>query len=335
MTNKTELLDRVARDGEERLLLARALDKLEAAGRRNIPTHTPFLSPGERAAVEGLLNAAGHPAHCFWGGFPGAERTVCAFLPDWLEGEAWQADPALCPVRALRCTWSGAELSHRDFLGAVLGLGLDREKVGDFLVGQGRCDLLALEEAADFLLLHLDQAGRARLRVEPIPPGEAGPSPGAHPVHPGHRQLSAAGRGGRRRGLPVPGEGRRAHLLGQGAAQSPGVRQARPAGGGRGRAQLPGPGKMRPQAGGRPLQEGAYHDRNGAICVMEQSKIERINALAKKAKSPEGLTPQEMVERDLLRQEYIAAYRNNLVAQLENTYIVEPDGTKHRLGKKP
>ena len=169
MTNKTELLDRVARDGEERLLLARALDKLEAAGRRNIPTHTPFLSPGERAAVEGLLNAAGHPAHCFWGGFPGAERTVCAFLPDWLEGEAWQADPALCPVRALRCTWSGAELSHRDFLGAVLGLGLDREKVGDFLVGQGRCDLLALEEAADFLLLHLDQAGRARLRVEPIP----------------------------------------------------------------------------------------------------------------------------------------------------------------------
>ena len=68
---------------------------------------------------------------------------------------------------------------------------------------------------------------------------------------------------------------------------------------------------------------------------MEQSKIERINALAKKAKSPEGLTPQEMVERDLLRQEYIAAYRNNLVAQLENTYIVEPDGTKHRLGKKP
>ena len=67
---------------------------------------------------------------------------------------------------------------------------------------------------------------------------------------------------------------------------------------------------------------------------MDEKKIARINALAKKAKSPEGLTPEEMVERDLLRQEYIAAYRNNLVAQLENTYIVEPDGTKHKLGKK-
>ena len=68
---------------------------------------------------------------------------------------------------------------------------------------------------------------------------------------------------------------------------------------------------------------------------MDDKKITRINELAKKAKSEEGLTPEEMVERDLLRQEYIAAYRNNLVAQLENTYIVEPDGTKHKLGKKP
>lgn len=68
---------------------------------------------------------------------------------------------------------------------------------------------------------------------------------------------------------------------------------------------------------------------------MEQEKIKRINELAKKAKSPQGLTPEEMVERDLLRQEYVAAYRDNLVAQLENTIVVEPDGTRHKLGKKP
>ena len=68
---------------------------------------------------------------------------------------------------------------------------------------------------------------------------------------------------------------------------------------------------------------------------MEQEKILRINELAKKAKSPQGLTPEEMVERDLLRQEYVAAYRENLIAQLENTYVVEPDGTKHKLGRQP
>lgn len=68
--------------------------------------------------------------------------------------------------------------------------------------------------------------------------------------------------------------------------------------------------------------------------MIDEKKIARINELARKAKSEEGLTPQEMVERDLLRQEYVAAYRESLVAQLENTYIVEPDGTKHKLGKK-
>ena len=68
---------------------------------------------------------------------------------------------------------------------------------------------------------------------------------------------------------------------------------------------------------------------------MEQKQIDRINELARKAKSPAGLTPEEEAERALLRQEYIAAYRASLVSQLENTYIVEPDGTKHKLGKKP
>lgn len=72
-------------------------------------------------------------------------------------------------MRAIRCTWNGGSLSHRDFLGAILGLGLDREKVGDLLVGDGVCDILALEEITGFLLLHLEQAGRANSRPPPCP----------------------------------------------------------------------------------------------------------------------------------------------------------------------
>ena len=69
----------------------------------------------------------------------------------------------------MRCTWSGGSLSHRDFLGSILGLGLDREKVGDLLVGEGECHILALEDVADFLILHLEQAGRVRLKTAPLP----------------------------------------------------------------------------------------------------------------------------------------------------------------------
>lgn len=66
---------------------------------------------------------------------------------------------------------------------------------------------------------------------------------------------------------------------------------------------------------------------------MEQEKIARINALARKAKA-EGLTPEETAEREALRKEYIADVKRSLVGQLENTTIVRPDGTKEKVTKK-
>ncbi len=61
--------------------------------------------------------------------------------------------------------------------------------------------------------------------------------------------------------------------------------------------------------------------------------IARINALAKKAKA-EGLTPEEAQERDKLRRIYIDSVKANLVGQLENTYIVYPDGSKKKVERK-
>jgi uncharacterized protein YnzC (UPF0291/DUF896 family) len=61
--------------------------------------------------------------------------------------------------------------------------------------------------------------------------------------------------------------------------------------------------------------------------------IARINVLAKKNKET-GLTPEETAERDRLRRIYIDSVKASLVGHLENTYIVEPDGTKKKLGKK-
>lgn len=66
---------------------------------------------------------------------------------------------------------------------------------------------------------------------------------------------------------------------------------------------------------------------------MEQSRIDRINALARKAKTV-GLTPEEEAERAQLRQEYVAAVRDNLRAQLDNTYLVDEKGNKRPLRKQ-
>ena len=66
---------------------------------------------------------------------------------------------------------------------------------------------------------------------------------------------------------------------------------------------------------------------------MEQEKLNRINELARLAKERE-LTPEEREERDLLRKAYIAEWRKSTIAVLENTYVVTPDGKKHKLQKK-
>ena len=66
---------------------------------------------------------------------------------------------------------------------------------------------------------------------------------------------------------------------------------------------------------------------------MTNSKLGRINELAKLAKERD-LTPEELSERDILRKEYIAEWRLGAEQVLENTYVVDENGLKHKLGKK-
>ena len=65
--------------------------------------------------------------------------------------------------------------------------------------------------------------------------------------------------------------------------------------------------------------------------MITQQKIDRINELAHKAKTPEGLTRAEQDERQKLRAEYVAAFRASLTNQLDHTTLLRPDGTKVRV----
>ncbi|MBR7150052.1 MAG: hypothetical protein IKD01_03460 [Oscillospiraceae bacterium] len=160
--DKTFLLDRAARSSEERMLLSRVLDKYEQSRRRNQPTHTPFLSPAERASAEDLLRAAAiHDGFAFSGGYEGAERTVLFFLPDWQE-EA-EVESAMAFLRA--AFRSGERVSHRDMLGSIMGLSLTREVIGDILVGEESADIVVSAEVAPYLMEQLTSAGHTALRL--------------------------------------------------------------------------------------------------------------------------------------------------------------------------
>ena len=152
------------------MLLAKIWDKISAGMRRNIPASTPFLSPRELELTRFLLGDA--PGLHQFGGYPEAERKMLVYLPDYLEPSClMEADsPAAC----LRCEfYHGDSLSHRDFLGALMGAGIARETVGDICVDKASCDFFVTAEIAPYLLTNFDSAGRSRLRIRQIPLGEA------------------------------------------------------------------------------------------------------------------------------------------------------------------
>ena len=168
--DKSKLLDRVGTLGDDRLLLAKVLDRAEQAQSRNVPAATDFFSPQQIVQAEDLLRLAGIPetGYVRLGGYDGAERNLLLFLPDWMEAEDAGTQS---PIRCLRAAFREEyKLSHRDFLGSLMGMGIVREKIGDILVGPDSADLLVLESVAEFLRQSWDSAGRAKLSVTEIPP---------------------------------------------------------------------------------------------------------------------------------------------------------------------
>ena len=139
----------LAQDGGDRLLLAGALDKLEPCRERNYLTATRFLDMRERALVQQAMRMAGAERECvFWGGYPEAERTCAVFFPGYMT-----ADDAVLeehsPVALVRAQKHGADaISHRDYLGALMGLQIKREMIGDILVGDTGADIVVMRDMA-------------------------------------------------------------------------------------------------------------------------------------------------------------------------------------------
>ena len=73
----------------------------------------------------------------------------------------------------------------------------------------------------------------------------------------------------------------------------------------------------------------------GKQIMITQEQINRINELAKKSKTPDGLTPEEKEEQAVLRRAYIDSFKASLVANLENTYIVDEKGNKTKVKRNP
>ncbi|MDY3617861.1 YlmH family RNA-binding protein [Agathobaculum sp.] len=168
MKSKQEILSALAQTEDDRVLLAGLMDKEQTCVSRGYLTHSRFLDLRERAlAAEAvrLMGSAGHTV--FWGGYDDAERVLAVFYPEYLEEPSAREQTPLALLRAHK--HPGDTLSHRDYLGALMGLQIDRAVIGDILVHDGGADVLVLEDMAEFILLHFDKAGRKRLTLSREP----------------------------------------------------------------------------------------------------------------------------------------------------------------------
>lgn len=176
---KKELLDRCARDGAERVLLAvcwTSWNWLRTGASQPIP---PFSRRVNRPLSPIYSTPGGSPAISFGVAFPAQSGPCAPSSPTgrmrttscWTQRDRWPHwRPAFPP---------GSELSHRDILGSLMGLGLTREKLGDILLpGDRTCQVILLREVLPILLSQWESAGRWRLKLREIPlaslsPGEA------------------------------------------------------------------------------------------------------------------------------------------------------------------
>ncbi len=156
---------------DDEILLSHARDLKKQCADRGMITHTAFLDLHQRSLLNRLEREQSAEVQTFYyGGYPDAERVCAVFVPKYYGVSDLAAyftenpdDDPLCLLRAEKDAFSN--LSHRDYLGALMGLSVKRELFGDILVDDEGAFLVCLKSIRPFLLENFRSAGRATLTL--------------------------------------------------------------------------------------------------------------------------------------------------------------------------
>ena len=153
---------------DNELLLARIEDCISSCEDSYLVTSTNFLDIYQQSTVIEYLRRRSGVRCDFYGGFDDSERKTAVFFPDYAEGIDYiKENPDLSPIVALDIKKdSFSTLSHRDYLGAVMGLGIKREAVGDIIVTDKGCSMAVIRSVAGYIKENLTSVGRGSVRIE-------------------------------------------------------------------------------------------------------------------------------------------------------------------------
>ena len=147
-------------------LIRRVQDLAGRCERQGCVTNTSFLTPAECFTLRQLNLALGEVKMVLSGGKAGCERQVAFFLPYYMEEEDLAVEDVIKAVRIR--AFFGAP-GHRDYLGAILGLGIERNRIGDILLYDDGAAVFCLAGVAPALLTDLEKVGRTGVKTEEIP----------------------------------------------------------------------------------------------------------------------------------------------------------------------
>lgn len=162
MIQKEEILKKVAKI-EDKLLISKILDKAVKSEYVKEFMHSDFLDPYQRKIIGRALQDCEEINYTFYGGYEEAERMIVVFSPNFVPLEHDFFDI----VKIIHIDLKHRDsLTHRDYLGALMSLGIKREKIGDILVREESCDIIILTEISEYIRYNLDKIGNVKVDSE-------------------------------------------------------------------------------------------------------------------------------------------------------------------------
>lgn len=152
---------------DERVFAERASEWVQRVAERHEVKLTDFLDPRQVAIVQSFVNRHADVQVRFDGGYAASERRRACIAPDYMYVEAEPMGLQVLAVHSADQKW--LDLEHGDFMGAILGLGIKREKIGDIHVRANGCHVVVSEDIMPFLDTHLRQVHRVPVMTEVLP----------------------------------------------------------------------------------------------------------------------------------------------------------------------
>lgn len=171
MLNKELILKKVNKT-EDKLFVAKLLDKAQRAEKQKCITYSDFLNPHQRTLAEKIFSECDEVDYFFNGGFPGADRALIFFRPDFMFGEEYDfSGNEVFSFLKLEVR-TRESLSHRDYLGSLMSIGIKREKTGDILVSDEGCFIIVLKEISDFIKYNLEKVSNVKVDIKEVEESE-------------------------------------------------------------------------------------------------------------------------------------------------------------------